>query len=175
VSRLPTPRPGRREKHNEAPSWFCAFSFVAASHRCAMPIARSAPAVASATEIARAKRSIFRSSHRDIAHSPAPGPHFSAARFGVRPLQTRAPLRAGLRIRGLTVQLQWQCVGLVRPFYDRLRAARWHIERVLLCSSSPLPPSPPAEEAAACQAPPGLEGSWLRMKRRASTCFSRRK
>jgi len=103
--------------------------------------------VASATEIARAKRSIFRSSHRDIAHSPAPGPHFSAARFGVRPLQTRAPLRAGLRIRGLTVQLQWQCVGLVRPFYDRLRAARWHIERVLLCSSSPPPPSPPAEKA----------------------------
>src|SRR5262249_2618289 len=101
-----TPRPGRREKNNEAPSWSCAFSFVAASHRCAMPIARSAPAVASATEIARAKRSIFRSSHRDIAHSPAPGPHFSAARFGVRPLQTRAPLRAGLRIRGLTVQLQ---------------------------------------------------------------------
>jgi len=62
--------------------------------------------VASATEIARAKRSIFRSSHRDIAHSPAPGSHFFAARFGVRPLQTRAPLRAGLRIRGLTVQLQ---------------------------------------------------------------------
>ena len=103
--------------------------------------------MASATEIARAKRSIFRSSHRDIAHSPAPGPHFSAARFGVRPLQTRAPLRAGLRIRGLTVQLQWQCVGLVRPFYDRLRASLWHIERVLLCSSSPPPPSPPAEKA----------------------------
>jgi hypothetical protein len=110
--------------------------------------------VASATEIARAKRSIFSSSHRDIVHSPAPGPHFSAARFDVmqfayaadaggklflqrtlgslsnsrhgerpsapaaviasgdivgkiatsppgglaeRPLQTRAPLRAGLR------------------------------------------------------------------------------
>jgi hypothetical protein len=49
---------------------------VAASHRCAMPIATSAPAVASATEIARAKRSIFSSSHRDIARSPAPGPHF---------------------------------------------------------------------------------------------------
>jgi hypothetical protein len=66
--------------------------------------------VASATEIARAKRSIFSSSHRDIAHSP--GPHFSAARFDSppgglveRPLQTRAPLRAGLRIRGFTVQL----------------------------------------------------------------------
>jgi hypothetical protein len=123
--------------------------------KCAMPIARSAPAVASATEIARAKRSIFSSSHRDIVHSPAPGRHFSAARFDVmqfayaadaagklflqrrfgslsnsrhgerpsasaaiasgdivgkiatsppggpaeRPLQTRAPLRAGLRIR----------------------------------------------------------------------------
>jgi len=78
-----------------------------------MPIATSAPAVASATEIARAKRSIFSSSHRDIARSPARGPHFSAARFdsppgglAERPLQTRAPLRAGLRIRGLTVQLQ---------------------------------------------------------------------
>ena len=64
--------------------------------------------MASATEIARAKRSIFSSSHRDIARS-----HFSAARFdsppgglAERPLQTRAPLRAGLRIRGLTVQLQ---------------------------------------------------------------------
>jgi hypothetical protein len=41
-------------------------SFVAASHKCAMPIARSAPAVASATEMARAKRSILTSSHRDI-------------------------------------------------------------------------------------------------------------
>jgi len=41
VSRLPTPRPGAK-KHNEAPSWFRAFSFVAASNRCAMAIARSA-------------------------------------------------------------------------------------------------------------------------------------
>ena len=39
----------------------------------------------------------------------------------------------------------------MRLFYDRLRAARWHIERVLLCSSSPLPPSPPAEKVTACQ------------------------
>jgi hypothetical protein len=44
----------------------CFFSFVAASHRCAMPIARSAPAEVSATEIARAKSSILSSSHRDI-------------------------------------------------------------------------------------------------------------
>src|SRR5262249_49610260 len=29
--------------------------------------------------------------------------------------------------------------------------ARWHIERVLLCSSSPLPPSPPGEKATARQ------------------------
>src|SRR5258708_39890857 len=35
-------------------------------HRCAKPIARSAPAVASATEMAGAKRSILTSSHRDI-------------------------------------------------------------------------------------------------------------
>src|SRR5262245_22729074 len=56
----------RREKHNEALSWFRAFS-----HRCAMPIARSAPAVVSAIDIVRAKRSIFSSSHRDIGPPPA--------------------------------------------------------------------------------------------------------
>ena len=35
--------------------------------------------MASATEVARAKKSIFSSSHRDIARSPAPGPHSSEA------------------------------------------------------------------------------------------------
>src|SRR5262249_34506155 len=50
-----------------------------------MPIARSAPAVASATEIARAKRSIFSSSYRDIGplNHLHPAHIFPAARFDV--------------------------------------------------------------------------------------------
>ena len=61
------------------------FLFVAASHRCAMPIARSAPAVVSATEIARAKRSILSSSQPDIGppNHLHPAHVVVAARFNV--------------------------------------------------------------------------------------------
>jgi len=60
-----------------------AFSFVAASHRCATPIARSAPAVVSATETARANRTIFSTSQRDISRTPSSRHPGSAARFDV--------------------------------------------------------------------------------------------
>jgi hypothetical protein len=45
-----------------------------------MPIARSAPAAMSPTEMAKAKRSILNSCHRDIGPTrlPAPDPHFAA-------------------------------------------------------------------------------------------------
>jgi hypothetical protein len=46
-----------------------------------------------------------------------------------RPYKTRAPLRAGLGVLGDSNGLER--VKLVRPFYDRLRAARWRGERSL--------------------------------------------
>src|SRR5262245_30233919 len=46
------------------------FLFDAASQKCAMPIARSAPTAVSAIEIARAKRTILIVSHRDKDRTP---------------------------------------------------------------------------------------------------------
>jgi hypothetical protein len=57
--------------------------FDATSHRCAMPIARSAPAAVSPTEMAKDKRSILNSCHRDIGPTrlPAPDPNFGVTRL----------------------------------------------------------------------------------------------
>jgi hypothetical protein len=58
------------------------FLFDATSHRCAMPIARSAPTAVSAIEIARAKRTILMVSHRDKDRTQsARCPFFGKARW----------------------------------------------------------------------------------------------